>query len=129
MSQDSVFLLVGDLNAIKHLHQQDMIVALADPQSLNAYAYANENPLRYKDPSGNYVRHWWNLSIALRCVYFSWRSHSSRPLYEPRQSRSWYGSFRGNRRGTIKLAKGTRPLATLQHQRNVGRGAHCKAGG
>jgi RHS repeat-associated protein len=53
MSQDEVFLLIGDPNGMKRLTQREMIEILADPQMINSYSYANNNPLILKDPTGN----------------------------------------------------------------------------
>jgi RHS repeat-associated protein len=52
MSQDPVFLLVGDPNGIKQMTQNEMTAIIADPQALNSYSYARNNPLVLKDPNG-----------------------------------------------------------------------------
>ncbi len=53
ISEDPVFLSLGDANAIKPLTNQDQSVVLSDPQNFNSYTYGRSNPLRYSDPSGN----------------------------------------------------------------------------
>ncbi len=53
MSQDPVFLAVGNGAEIKARTGFDMLTVLSDPQQLNSYAYARNNPIRYKDPTGN----------------------------------------------------------------------------
>ena len=51
VSEDPVFLGIGSpqLNALINGHVQDI---LADPQLLNAYSYARDNPISRSDPSG-----------------------------------------------------------------------------
>ncbi len=53
LSQDPSFLAIGDPVKFKALTGQDMIDQLSDPQQLNSYSYARNNPLRYNDPTGN----------------------------------------------------------------------------
>jgi RHS repeat-associated protein len=52
MSQDPVFLLIGDPKGIKQMTQGEMIAILSDPQVQNSYSYARDNPLILKDPGG-----------------------------------------------------------------------------
>jgi RHS repeat-associated protein len=47
MTQDPVFWEIGQ--------SQDGKDALANPQSLNSYSYANDNPISYKDPNGRFL--------------------------------------------------------------------------
>jgi RHS repeat-associated protein len=56
VSQDAVFRAAGDNKQLKQLTGQDMAQALLDPQALNSYGYARNNPLVYKDPDGNSYR-------------------------------------------------------------------------
>jgi RHS repeat-associated protein len=44
MSQDPVFLRLGNNDQVRHLE---------NPQSLNSYMYASNNPIRLKDPGGD----------------------------------------------------------------------------
>jgi len=53
VSVDSVFLSVGDNEQIKEKTGLDLQAYLASPQALNAYAYANNNPIINKDNDGN----------------------------------------------------------------------------
>ncbi len=52
ISQDPVFLAIGDNNQIKQITGKDQQTILADPQSLNSYTYAENNPIVKSDPSG-----------------------------------------------------------------------------
>jgi RHS repeat-associated protein len=53
LSQDSAFLAMGDTDQLKLISGKEITVFLADPQELNSYAYARNNPLSYIDPDGN----------------------------------------------------------------------------
>ena len=52
LSEDPVFLAIGNRDQVKQLSQQDQQLWLADPQNLNSYAYANDNPITKSDPTG-----------------------------------------------------------------------------
>jgi RHS repeat-associated protein len=52
LSQDPVFLALGSPRA-SQLTGKNLPVLLANPQSLNSYSYANDNPITGKDPSGD----------------------------------------------------------------------------
>jgi RHS repeat-associated protein len=54
ISEDKVFWAVGDSQRIKELTSQELQTILSDPQNLNSYAYARNNPLQYSDPTGLY---------------------------------------------------------------------------
>jgi RHS repeat-associated protein len=51
--EDPVFLALGSHSA-EQLAQQKIQAILADPQKLNPYSYAEDNPISIKDPSGLY---------------------------------------------------------------------------
>jgi RHS repeat-associated protein len=53
MSEDPVFLAVGNGAQVQNLTQQSQYLLYADPQKLNAYAYGRDNPVMLKDPSGD----------------------------------------------------------------------------
>lgn len=55
ISQDGVFQAIGDENKIIELGGKDLSVFLKDPQSLNSYSYARNNPYKYTDPTGNVI--------------------------------------------------------------------------
>ncbi len=55
MSQDPSFLAIGDNNRFRALTGQNQREQLADPQQLNSYAYARNNPVKNTDPTGNQV--------------------------------------------------------------------------
>ena len=52
LSEDPAFLAIGNPQKIKQMTGQDIRQYLADPQQLNSYSYAQDNPIRYKDPKG-----------------------------------------------------------------------------
>ncbi len=51
-SQDASFLAIGDYNKLGELTGQDLQTYLQDPQQLNSYSYARNNPLVNTDPTG-----------------------------------------------------------------------------
>src|SRR5262249_18764653 len=53
LSQDRAFLMLGNPDQLKQVSQQDQQTFLSDPQQLNSYGYANDNPITRKDPNGN----------------------------------------------------------------------------
>jgi RHS repeat-associated protein len=55
ISQDPVFIAIGDGGQIKQLTQQELQQILADPQNLNSYSYSRNNPLRIIDPTGEWI--------------------------------------------------------------------------
>ncbi len=54
VSQDPAYLAVGNAAQLKSVIGMDTIQYLSDPQALNSYAYARNNPLRYTDPTGEF---------------------------------------------------------------------------
>jgi RHS repeat-associated protein len=52
LSQDPIFLLLG--NQLQQLSRQDQQTVLQNPQQLNSYSYAQDNPITGEDPSGKY---------------------------------------------------------------------------
>ena len=55
LSEDPVFLAVGNPDQVKQLSQQDQQQVLRDPQLLNSYGYASDNPITRSDPSGKFL--------------------------------------------------------------------------
>jgi RHS repeat-associated protein len=54
LSEEPIFLNIGDANQVKQLSQQDQQTYLADPQQLNSYSYGRDNPITRKDPNGKF---------------------------------------------------------------------------
>jgi RHS repeat-associated protein len=52
LSEDPVFLAMGNPYQLQQLGQEDQNILLADPQQLNAYSYGRDNPITKKDPTG-----------------------------------------------------------------------------
>lgn len=52
ISQDPVFRAIGNPSEIQRLTKVDLNKVLMDPQALNSYNYARNNPIRYSDPEG-----------------------------------------------------------------------------
>ncbi len=56
VSQDPVFLSVSNPEDLKSKTGLDLQIYLSDPQGLNSYSYARNNPLKLVDPGGGYYR-------------------------------------------------------------------------
>jgi len=54
LSQDPSFLEVGNIQQIEKLTGNSFANYLSNPQNLNSYSYAINNPIRFKDEKGNY---------------------------------------------------------------------------
>jgi RHS repeat-associated protein len=52
VSEDPTFLALGNASQVQQLAQQDQKTFLYDPQQLNSYNYADDNPIVKKDPDG-----------------------------------------------------------------------------
>lgn len=57
LSQDPVFLAVGDERLLQAKARLKLRMYLGDPQSLNSYSYAVDNPLRVVDPGGEWIEY------------------------------------------------------------------------
>jgi RHS repeat-associated protein len=53
LSQDPTFLAMGNSQQLEQLSNQNLQRFLADPQQVNSYSYASDNPVVKKDPNGN----------------------------------------------------------------------------
>jgi RHS repeat-associated protein len=53
LSQDPTFLALGNPGQLQQLSRQSQQQFLTDPQQLNSYSYARDNPIIHKDPNGN----------------------------------------------------------------------------
>jgi len=54
LSEDPVFIALGNPVQLQQLGQSNEAALLTNPQSLNAYGYAEDNPITNKDPNGRY---------------------------------------------------------------------------
>jgi hypothetical protein len=52
LSQDPVFLSIGNLGNLQRLTGKPQQAFLADPQLMNSYSYGRDNPITMKDPEG-----------------------------------------------------------------------------
>jgi RHS repeat-associated protein len=55
LSQDPTFLALGNPAAVNALSKVDQSILLSDPQALNSYSYALNNPIRFKDKDGKFI--------------------------------------------------------------------------
>ena len=53
LSEDPVFLAVGNPNQVEGMTGENTQQYISDPQQLNSYSYSRDNPIINKDPSGN----------------------------------------------------------------------------
>ncbi len=56
ISQDPVFLVMGDAKKTEEVTKMKLENVLMDPQSLNSYSYARNNPIVYSDPEGKFAQ-------------------------------------------------------------------------
>jgi RHS repeat-associated protein len=54
LSEDPTFLALGNPNGVQQLANHNQMALLANPQTLNAYSYSQDNPMINSDPSGNW---------------------------------------------------------------------------
>ncbi len=53
LTEDPVFLSVGNPNQVQQLTGENTRTYLSDPQQFNSYSYGKDNPIKNMDPSGN----------------------------------------------------------------------------
>lgn len=54
LSEDPSFLAIGDPQQVRNTTGKDLPAYLSDPQSLNSYSYAGNNPIKNRDPNGKF---------------------------------------------------------------------------
>jgi RHS repeat-associated protein len=59
LSEDPAFLAVGSPGQLQQLSNQEQTQFLMDPQQLNSYSYANDNPITKSDPRGLWALRFW----------------------------------------------------------------------
>jgi RHS repeat-associated protein len=97
ISQDQAFLALGDNQQLKAITQQKLVAYLSDPQNLNSYSYARNNPILYNDPTGQL----WNPFNSINAPWFvkagdasnSYASHS--PVFNYVTNHEWPGYVAG----------------------------------
>jgi RHS repeat-associated protein len=52
LSEDPMFLALGDQKQVAQIYPRGQEALLSDPQALNSYAYARNNPLKFRDLDG-----------------------------------------------------------------------------
>ncbi len=62
VSQDPVFIALGDQYQVQASTGLSLMLLLSDPQSLNSYSYAKNNPLLFVDPNGEFWTQIWEFS-------------------------------------------------------------------
>ena len=55
LSEEPIFLNLGDVNQVRQLSGQNQQSYLSDPQQLNSYSYGRDNPITNKDTNGKLV--------------------------------------------------------------------------
>jgi RHS repeat-associated protein len=112
LSEDPVFLAIGNPGQVQQLVQRDQQMLLANPQSLNSYLYAEDNPVVKKDPSGRETYTLaWNIGSELGIGVFGGGMISIGVSYvhDPSTGNSWiafpfsYGSIVGTPSGAIEI--------------------------
>ncbi len=110
LSQDPVFLRVGS-------SKKDLIV-LVDPQKLNSYSYAINNPIRYTDPTGESI---WDYANGFANAYLSNNAGG--------MGRVSPSSYNGNRVDYQKGQSTADVVSILQGIAEIGAGSTIATGG
>ncbi len=56
LSMDPSFLSIGSDQQLKQNTGMELLQYLSDPQGMNSYSYARNNPLTYSDPEGKFIQ-------------------------------------------------------------------------
>ncbi len=97
ISQDPTFLAIGNNGEIKQLTGQDLQQFLSDPQNLNSYTYARNNPMLYMDPNGQF----WNPFNSIQGAWFTKVGNVANsyakydPVFNYTTSHAWVGYAAG----------------------------------
>ena len=102
LSQDPTYLAVGNPAAVKGLSKVDQNVLLTDPQALNSYSYALNNPIKLKDKNGKFIDIPWISNS-------QWAQESATAAYQ--QSSAW--RFAMDRPNTTAAIVGISSLPAL----------------
>jgi RHS repeat-associated protein len=74
VSEDPVFLALGNPTQLQQLSQQQQNQLLMDPQALNSYSYSEDNPISLKDPLGLGAQIFSGNPVVAALEYFSYLS-------------------------------------------------------
>jgi RHS repeat-associated protein len=74
VSEDPVFLALGNPTQLQQLTQQHQNQLLMDPQALNSYSYSEDNPIFLKDPLGLEAQIFSGNPVVAALEYFSYLS-------------------------------------------------------
>ena len=82
LGEDPLFRELGDRDIVTNITGRDLPTVLTDPQMLNSYTYARNNPIKFSDPTGQAVGVDDLIFIAIAGLFVPTRLDAD-PQYEP----------------------------------------------